>query len=1012
MYKILQDFFFPFIITVCFALLVYNKSYSQTPDASGIVYVKKGATGNGSSWTSPTGELADALKAAKTNTNIRQIWVAKGTYYPLYSPQDGTDFGTDKGRDNAFLLIKDVKIYGGFDPDKNIRDLQGKRIEPSATTGSILSGDFSNNDVLSGSDATLAIANNTENAYHVVVSTGDIGTALLDGFTITGGNADNKTGSLMVNSKEIDRSTGGGIYTYTSSPTFSNVVVCKNTAVNNGGGVANLVEANPVFVSTLIIKNIAANGGGVYNAAVSSPVFRNTVIALNTVVGTGSAAYSNDGAPGKTSTPKFYNSVVYNNSSSYGAALAFRNYPYNLTTFSSANSLIQSETSTANGNIKGDTDPKFTNAANDNYTLANGSPLINKGNNSYVTEPFDLAGNARIRNATVDIGAYEVQSGSTIAYTKTNPVISEYEAIIKTYGDAGFILNAPISTSSGTFSYFSTKESVATINGNAVTIKGAGTMTVIVTQAGTPKHNAVTTSLTTITVNKANPVFSNADDITKTYGDANFVPEITSTSNGAFTYASSNEDVAVITDNKITIVGTGTATITATQKATANYNSGSINFDLTVDKADPVLSDFTDINKTYDDASFTITAPISTSSGTFTYSSSNTAVASISGSIVTIKGAGTATITATQASTANYNAASVDLTLTVDKADPILSGFAAINKTYGDANFAITAPTSTSSGTFTYSSSNTAVATISGSTVTIKGAGTATITATQASTANYNAASVDLTLTVDKADPVLSGFAAINKTYSDANFALTAPTSTSSGTFTYSSSNEDVATISSNMVSIHGVGTTMISAIQAPTDNYNTGGISLKLTVVEKTLSVSLLSFTAKVENNKAKLEWSTAYEQNNREFIIYRSHNGKEFILDTVSGIGNSSTIQNYSYDDENPLHGVNYYKLVQVDRNGKPTELGVRTANFSLEGANFLFSPNPTEDIINISFDKGQYRMLNLTDLNGKLLQQIQINPGEGSLVVSLGSCSTGIYLLHLDGDKGKITKKVIRK
>ncbi|MFD1631135.1 T9SS type A sorting domain-containing protein [Pseudopedobacter beijingensis] len=181
----------------------------------------------------------------------------------------------------------------------------------------------------------------------------------------------------------------------------------------------------------------------------------------------------------------------------------------------------------------------------------------------------------------------------------------------------------------------------------------------------------------------------------------------------------------------------------------------------------------------------------------------------------------------------------------------------------------------------------------------------------------------------------------------------------------------------------------------------------------EPTLPVSLIDFTAKTEGKAVNLKWWTALENNNREFIIYRSNDGQTFtVLNSVAGAGNSSAIQNYSYDDENPLHGVNYYKLVQVDRNGKPKELGVRTANFSLDGANFLFSPNPTEDIINISFDKGQYRMLNLTDLNGKLLQQIQINPGEGSLVVSLGSYPTGIYLLHLDGDKGKVTKKVVRK
>src|SRR5690606_17958932 len=117
---------------------------------------------------------------------------------------------------------------------------------------------------------------------------------------------------------------------------------------------------------------------------------------------------------------------------------------------------------------------------------------------------------------------------------------------------------------------------------------------------------------------------------------------------------------------------------------------------------------------------------------------------------------------------------------------------------------------------------------------------------------NYNSGSIDLTLTVEKANPVLSGFANITKTYGDDSFTLSAPISTSDGIFSYSSSSPDVATITDNTVSINGVGVTIITATQASTKTYNSRTISLTLTITEKTLSVSLLSFTAKVENNKS----------------------------------------------------------------------------------------------------------------------------------------------------------------
>src|SRR5690606_32157100 len=177
-----------------------------------------------------------------------------------------------------------------------------------------------------------------------------------------------------------------------------------------------------------------------------------------------------------------------------------------------------------------------------------------------------------------------------------------------------------------------------------------------------------------------------------------------------------------------------------------------------------------------------------------------------------IVGTGTVTITATQAATANYNSGNIDLTLTVNKANPVLSGFANITKTYGDDSFALSAPISTSDGTFSYMSSDENVAMVAGSTVSIVGSGTATITAIQAATANYNSGSIDLTLTVGKANPVLSGFVDINKFLTDASFTLASPVSNSIGIFSYSSSNPDVATITDNTVSINGVGVTTITA--------------------------------------------------------------------------------------------------------------------------------------------------------------------------------------------------------
>jgi gliding motility-associated-like protein len=329
------------------------------------------------------------------------------------------------------------------------------------------------------------------------------------------------------------------------------------------------------------------------------------------------------------------------------------------------------------------------------------------------------------------------------------------------------------------------------------------------------------------------PTLSSMSAITKTFGDASFsLTAPTSASAGAITYTSSDANVASISGATVTIVGVGTATITATQAANGNYNSATTSTTLTVSKATPTLTSMAAITKTFGDANFSLTAPTSASAGAITYTSSDANVASISGATVTIVGAGTATITATQTATANYNSATSTSILTVSKATPTLSSMAAITKTFGDANFSLTAPTSASSGAITFTSSNAAVATISGSTVTIVGAGTATITASQAANGNYNSATTTATLTINKRTPILSGFNAITKTTDDASFTLSAPTSSGgTGAITYTSSNSAVATISGNTVTIVGVGTTTITATQAADNNYNSTSITLNLTV-------------------------------------------------------------------------------------------------------------------------------------------------------------------------------------
>jgi autotransporter-associated beta strand protein len=236
--------------------------------------------------------------------------------------------------------------------------------------------------------------------------------------------------------------------------------------------------------------------------------------------------------------------------------------------------------------------------------------------------------------------------------------------------------------------------------------------------------------------------------------------------------------------------------------------------------------------KTYGDAPFSLTATAS-SLLTVSYSSSDTSVATVSGSMVTILKAGTTTITATQAGDANWAPATpVPQTLTVNQATQTITFDVLAAKTYGDAPFALTA-TASSGLEVSYSSSDTNVAMVVSNLVTILQAGSTTLTATQAGNGNYGAASpVQRVLTVNAASQTITFSALAAKTYGDAPFALTA-TASSGLEVSYSSSDTNVATVESNLVTILQVGATTITATQAGNTNYTAA------TPVPQTLTVN-----------------------------------------------------------------------------------------------------------------------------------------------------------------------------
>jgi len=175
------------------------------------LFVKSDASGSGTglNWTDAFTQLSDAILYAYNNSDVASIWVARGTYKPV------TPGGS---RTATFQLMNNLAFYGGFagNEDPATFNLANRDIAANPT---ILSGDLNGDD---GPNFT----NNSENAYHIVTVASPIETAVLDGFTIQGGNANSTT-------SPNDR--GGGLYYDNGKLIMANCSFTGNTSYYAGG---------------------------------------------------------------------------------------------------------------------------------------------------------------------------------------------------------------------------------------------------------------------------------------------------------------------------------------------------------------------------------------------------------------------------------------------------------------------------------------------------------------------------------------------------------------------------------------------------------------------------------------------------------------------------------------------------------------------------------------------------------------------------------------------------------
>ncbi|MFC5411295.1 putative Ig domain-containing protein [Larkinella bovis] len=484
-----------------------QKVFYVTPSGSG--------ASDGSSWaTAYAGtQLQNAIDAASTYWQAHQdqtvmVWVAAGVYKPT----------TDNNRNISFTMRDHVGIYGGFVGTETALS-QRPPITLSQPSSTTLSGDIGEP------------GNRGDNTYHVInnddITLGE--SAILDGFVVSGGNADYSTGGGIRNvgtsCRPVIRNCsfqgnkaylGGGVYNFGASPQVSNCSFIDNLAYvdqNAGalGGAVFITLASSLpsfpFVNCLFQGNTAPRGmGGAIYLDINQPIRGSFLISTNCTFVSNTAM---DGGAVQPSTTNIQATLQATNSLFWGNGGANTFYGVFLT---ATNCLFDESVTgySGDGNLTATTRP-FESETNPQLTFC--SPAVNAGDPESTTATSgttDLDGNPRFVGGRIDIGAFEFPG--ELAITQT-PVSA-------TSVCAGSTITVPVAataTTAITYQWFKDNspltpaQTTATLSLTGVQPQDAGSYVLVLTTA----CESLTTTAFQLTVNPSPdaPVLSLAPSI-------------------------------------------------------------------------------------------------------------------------------------------------------------------------------------------------------------------------------------------------------------------------------------------------------------------------------------------------------------------------------------------------------------------------------------------------------------------------------------------------------------------
>ncbi len=507
---------------------------------------------------------------------------------------------------------------------------------------------------------------------------------------------------------------------------------------------------------------------------------------------------------------------------------------------------------------------------------------------SVVSGPATLSGNmvTLTGTGTVSLQASQVAAGSYPAASVVTSFSVAAAPINLAFTPIGTqVVGAPplqlsVTTNSKDVITYLVVSGPAQISGNLCTVTGPGVVTLEAAQGNDPAHPVATAFISFNVVNGISPGLAFNAIGNQTFGNPSFPVSATSRSSAPISYTVISGP-ASLSGSVVTLTGVGPVTLQASQPALGTYTAASVTTSFVITGIAPTLTFNPVSGRAFGSSPFAISAT-SNSGGAITYSVLS-GPATISGSTVTLTGAGTVTLQASQAAAAGYTSATANTSFVVTGTAPTLSFNAIGNQTFGAGPLTVSA-VSNSTGAITYSVLS-GPATLSGSTVTFTGAGSVTLQAAQAAAGGYTAATVTTSFNVAAIAPTLAFNSVGAQTFGGAPFGVSA-TSNSTGTITYSVVSGP-ATISGSTVAVTGTGTVILQASQAAAGGFSAAAANTSFNV---TGAATTLSFSPVANQTMGAAPFAVSATSNSSGAISYAVLNGPATIngnVVTLTGVG-----------------------------------------------------------------------------------------------------------------------------